>query len=478
MVSYELDLNVTPGEVMPRLNVSQYNKGQTVECIIYHGGQVYSIPSGATALINGTKPDKTGFEYNATVSGGEVLFTITEQMTAVAGDVTCEVVILKDDERVGTINFLLVVEAAALSDDTVISETDLPVIQRIPEFIAECEAAAYLAEEWAIGPGSAGAEPSATNNAYYWAMQAASAAGAGFTPTVVQELPTTDISIHTIYFVPSADPSTSNYYDEYINLDGTVSGYELVGTTAIDLTGYYTKTEVDTLLGGKQNTLTFDNAPTAGSNNPVKSGGIHTALSGKQDTLTFDNVPTAGSNNPVESGGIKTALDAKLEVDDTVTTLAQYQALSTAQKNDGRLRIIGDGGTGIHAAGVTYDNIVSGLSATDTQAAIDEVKDITNTLAGKFTWTRIYNSSGLTAYKREGEVMLCFENYSVSTTVQGNVCNLATLGIPTPLRTLYFGVSNTYVIGVGDSGVVTLYSKDLTAYVTGMTYGTITYATA
>lgn len=40
----------------------------------------------------------------------------------------------------------------------------------------------------------------------------------------------------------------------------------------------YTKTQTDTLLSGKQNTLTFDNAPTAGSDNPVKSGGIKTAL--------------------------------------------------------------------------------------------------------------------------------------------------------------------------------------------------------
>ena len=54
----------------------------------------------------------------------------------------------------------------------------------------------------------------------------------------------------------------------------------------------------------KQNALTFDDTPTAGSNNPVKSGGIKTALDGKQNTLTFDNVPTAGSDNPVKSGGI------------------------------------------------------------------------------------------------------------------------------------------------------------------------------
>ena len=61
-------------------------------------------------------------------------------------------------------------------------------------------------------------------------------------------------------------------------------------------------------LQGKQNTLTFDNSPTSGSINPVKSGGVYTALAGKQNTLTFDNAPTAGSNNPVKSGGINTAI--------------------------------------------------------------------------------------------------------------------------------------------------------------------------
>ena len=34
------------------------------------------------------------------------------------------------------------------------------------------------------------------------------------------------------------------------------------------------------------------------------------ALRGKQDALTFDAAPTAGSANPVTSGGVKTALDA------------------------------------------------------------------------------------------------------------------------------------------------------------------------
>ena len=36
-------------------------------------------------------------------------------------------------------------------------------------------------------------------------------------------------------------------------------------------------------------------------------------LGGKQDVLTFDNVPTDGSNNPVKSGGVKSAIDSEKE---------------------------------------------------------------------------------------------------------------------------------------------------------------------
>lgn len=64
-------------------------------------------------------------------------------------------------------------------------------------------------------------------------------------------------------------------------------------------------------LDGKQNSLTFDETPTADSTNPVMSGGIKTALDSKQGTLSWDETPTTGSNNPVRSQGIKTALDAK-----------------------------------------------------------------------------------------------------------------------------------------------------------------------
>ena len=80
----------------------------------------------------------------------------------------------------------------------------------------------------------------------------------------------------------------------------------------------------------KQDALTFDNLPTQGSNNPVKSGGVYSKIQDlttvaqlirddvsaiqqempeKQNVLTFDNTPTANSDNPVKSKGIKSAID-------------------------------------------------------------------------------------------------------------------------------------------------------------------------
>ena len=47
----------------------------------------------------------------------------------------------------------------------------------------------------------------------------------------------------------------------------------------------YTKAEINTLLTGKQDTLTFDQAPTPGSSNPVMSSGIIAAMSAMNEAL-------------------------------------------------------------------------------------------------------------------------------------------------------------------------------------------------
>lgn len=54
---------------------------------------------------------------------------------------------------------------------------------------------------------------------------------------------------------------------------------------------YYTKAQTDALLSGKQDNLTFDSAPTSGSNNPVTSQGIKTYVDSA--SVTFKQYPAS-----------------------------------------------------------------------------------------------------------------------------------------------------------------------------------------
>lgn len=66
--------------------------------------------------------------------------------------------------------------------------------------------------------------------------------GNGIAITIVDELPTEDILPYVIYFKPVTEPKNENYYEEYIYLDNQ---WELLGTTKVDLSNYYTKDETD-----------------------------------------------------------------------------------------------------------------------------------------------------------------------------------------------------------------------------------------
>ncbi len=68
---------------------------------------------------------------------------------------------------------------------------------------------------------------------------------------IVNSLPATGDE-HVIYMVPKTGSGNDNY-DEYMWINGA---YEYIGSTAVDLTDYYNKTQVDTALSGKANKAT------------------------------------------------------------------------------------------------------------------------------------------------------------------------------------------------------------------------------
>lgn len=66
---------------------------------------------------------------------------------------------------------------------------------------------------------------------------------------------------HTIYLVPKGLTSENNGYFEYIYVNNK---WELIGDTEIDLSGYYTKDEVDQLIEDNKYVLPAATADTLG----------------------------------------------------------------------------------------------------------------------------------------------------------------------------------------------------------------------
>ena len=182
MITQVTKLNLIPGGVLPRINVTQYDYGSRVlEFIIYNGDQRFTLASGMTARIQGTKPDRFGFDYAASVStsNNKITADLTQQMTACHGDVRTELVILKSGERIGTIDFILDVQKAGLSDETVVSDSELPdIIAQATEQMERAEAAATTATTKASE-----ASTSATNAASSAASAASSATSASGSAT-------------------------------------------------------------------------------------------------------------------------------------------------------------------------------------------------------------------------------------------------------------------------------------------------------
>ena len=138
MIEQTIYLDVVPGGLPPIINVSQFDEGsRTLHINLYASSGEFEIPAGSTAKVQGTKRDKKGFSYSATLNGSEVICDITQNMTAIAGRVPCEVVIENGNDILATANFILMVKQAAFGTNTDISDSDLPDFYELADQIAQ-----------------------------------------------------------------------------------------------------------------------------------------------------------------------------------------------------------------------------------------------------------------------------------------------------------------------------------------------------
>ena len=171
-----------------------------------------------------------------------------------------------------------------------------------------------------------------------------------FTYVSVAELPTASAdTMNKIYLVPTTNPQQQNVKDEYITISLTDQGtttysWEQIGSTAIDLSGYYTSAQTDTAISNALNTALASYSTTAQMNAAIAAAilpyytktEIDTLLAGKENTIsdlsTIRSGAAAGTTAYQKpSGGIpSTDLTAELQaalasfVTKTVNDLTNY----------------------------------------------------------------------------------------------------------------------------------------------------------
>lgn len=130
----EYNLNLESQLSKKYVKVSQYDTGRRLLItLIKNDCSMFKIPSEASASINGLKPDGKGFRYDCSIENNKVVVDMQEQMTVLAGCVKCEILLSKGGERIATANFMLSVEESPLSENTPMSSTDIPLLQKAIE---------------------------------------------------------------------------------------------------------------------------------------------------------------------------------------------------------------------------------------------------------------------------------------------------------------------------------------------------------
>lgn len=185
----EYDLNLIPGSVPEIVKINQYDKGIQYAFTIYQGEKKFSIPAGSTVLLTGIKPDGLGFTYSCTFSGAVVSVTIGDQVAVLNGKVDAEITIISSSSvRLGTANFVFLVEPAALQDDTAVSDSDFPAIVKAADHIDDAKKYADNAAQSAKdAKASASSAASAAKNAIADEVTRAKAAEAANAKAITDE---------------------------------------------------------------------------------------------------------------------------------------------------------------------------------------------------------------------------------------------------------------------------------------------------
>lgn len=180
LIEFKYDLDMYPGYNPRPIRLKQYSDSFSLVFKLHASKGELDIDSSTTAEIRGTKKSGTGYSASATlnISNGTVTVAGDAQMTAVAGQNIYEIVLIKNNKVLGSANFILLVERAALDADTITDETVLRNLEAIVEGAETATQAAEDAED-AADRAEAAAQTLEIDPTLTQAGQAADAKAAG-----------------------------------------------------------------------------------------------------------------------------------------------------------------------------------------------------------------------------------------------------------------------------------------------------------
>lgn len=192
MLTQSYTLSLQPGALPTRVPCTQAdNQGRTLTFQLTSLGANFTPPTGAVITMEGTKPDGHSFSTVCTMSGSLVSVKLTQQMTAAAGEVPCQLTITSSGKTVGTARFFLCVEPSALPQNPDLSDTELSAFTQLKDQAVQAAATATQKAAETVSISDTKANKAVPSDSFNFALLTADGnlADSGFGGGVVEWTP-------------------------------------------------------------------------------------------------------------------------------------------------------------------------------------------------------------------------------------------------------------------------------------------------
>ncbi|MDO5139018.1 MAG: hypothetical protein Q4D71_11255, partial [Oscillospiraceae bacterium] len=140
---YTYPIDMVPGGVRTVVSLNQADEDFTLIFELYASSGTFTLESGTTARIQGTKPDGNGYSVDAVVDIEEKTVTVEGelQLTAAAGTGSFELTLYRNDKKLHSANFVIKTEHSALDKTTVVSDSKVAELYAVEDNAEEIIAA-------------------------------------------------------------------------------------------------------------------------------------------------------------------------------------------------------------------------------------------------------------------------------------------------------------------------------------------------